>query len=131
MARRDDTKVSSVFIAGLVGVLSVAALIVLLQVLYYQTLQREETAKVTNQHAEEAATVAAEEMARLKEYRWVDRQKGLAAIPIDRAMDLVVTELAAGKPPGGAPLPPPVVPNDLPATGAAPPAQPPAANPNS
>ena len=35
---------------------------------------------------------SAEQQARLNRYRWVNRDEGVVAIPIDRAMELVVSE---------------------------------------
>lgn len=56
----------------------------------------------------------AAEDARLSSYAWVDRSGGVARIPIDRAMQLIVE----GGVPGGKPLPPAAVPG---APAAAPP----------
>jgi len=60
------------------------------------------------------AALRASEDARLSSYGWVDRANGVARIPIDRAMELIVQTGV----PGGKPLPPP--PAEAPATGAAP-----------
>jgi hypothetical protein len=45
----------------------------------------------------------------LTTYRWVDKNKGVARIPIDRAMELTVAELAQRKPAPAGPIatPPP------------------------
>jgi hypothetical protein len=37
----------------------------------------------------------AEQLLRLQTYRWIDRDQGVLAIPIDRAMELTVREKAA------------------------------------
>lgn len=41
---------------------------------------------------DEGLRIRAAQRARLESYGWVDRQAGIAHIPIDRAMDLVVEE---------------------------------------
>lgn len=53
-----------------------------------------------------AALVAfrAEEESALRSYAWVDKEKGIARIPIDRAIDLYVLSVSA--PPTPAPAPP-------------------------
>jgi len=44
----------------------------------------------------------------LTQYHWVDKSKGVVGIPIDRAMDLVLSELQSNKPhPAGLVNPPP------------------------
>ena len=50
-----------------------------------------------------------EEAATLHSYGWVDKEKGVARIPIERAMELSVTELAQKKPMPAGPIatPPP------------------------
>jgi hypothetical protein len=78
----------------------------------------------------------------LSEYRWVDKAKGIVGLPIDRAMDLVLTELQSDKPHPGGPIaatPAPSAPAAQPATEAKPavspegtaPAASPAPQPNS
>ncbi len=42
----------------------------------------------------------------LKGYSWVDKEKGTVRLPIDRAMELTVAELAQKKPTAAGPLPP-------------------------
>lgn len=61
-------------------------------------------------------------------YGWVDKAKGVAHIPIARAMELELTDLQARKPEPAGPIATPA-PAEAPvtATGAAPPANPPAA----
>jgi hypothetical protein len=43
----------------------------------------------------------------LTQYHWIDKSKGVVGIPIDRAMDLVLSELQSNKPhPAGSVSPP-------------------------
>jgi hypothetical protein len=46
----------------------------------------------------------------LTEYHWVDKSKGIVGIPIDRAMDLVLSELQSNKPHPAGPVNPPAAP---------------------
>ncbi|MEP6809270.1 MAG: hypothetical protein ABI992_03435 [Chthoniobacterales bacterium] len=60
-----------------------------------------------------------EEGAPLETYGWVDKAKGVAHIPIHRAMELTMAELAQKKPAPGAPIEAPVLAPSAPAPGAA------------
>lgn len=46
----------------------------------------------------------------LTQYRWVDRNKGVVGVPIDRAMDLVLVELQSNKPHSAGPVNTPTAP---------------------
>ncbi|MEY2541905.1 MAG: hypothetical protein QOI22_1507 [Verrucomicrobiota bacterium] len=68
---------------------------------------------------EEKLKAAREEDAKaLTTYAWIDKNKGVARIPIERAMDLTVTELARKKPAPAGPIAAPEQPT-VAATGAA------------
>jgi len=54
----------------------------------------------------------------LNSYSWVDKGKGIARIPIDRAMELTVAELAQKKPAPAGPIATPAA--QIPPTGASP-----------
>jgi hypothetical protein len=58
---------------------------------------------------ERLKTLHEETQKELTTYAWVDKNKGVARIPIDRAMDLTVTDLAQKKPAPAGPIatPPP------------------------
>jgi hypothetical protein len=45
----------------------------------------------------------------LTQYRWVDKNKGVVGIPIDRAMDLTLVQLQSDKPHPAGPVNPPAV----------------------
>ncbi len=44
----------------------------------------------------------------LTNYRWIDKGKGIVAIPIERAMELVIPDLSANHPHAAGPITPPV-----------------------
>ena len=78
---------------------------------------------------EEKLKVAREEDAKaLTSYGWIDKNKGVARIPVARAMELTVAELAQKKPEPAGPIatPEPVAPGA--ATGATAPPAPPSAS---
>jgi len=106
MPEYDDVKSETVALVGLIVAILTFALVILVMVVYYQASARERYEKQIRQAPEELATVTATQQARLAEYRWVDQPKGVVAIPIDRAMDLVVAAQSAkrdGKPAHSAP----------------------------
>ena len=83
-----------------------------------------------NDYEQKRATARAEKLKALREeakphsrYAWVDKTKGIVRIPIERAMQLTVAELARKKPVPANPIAPDVPP----APAAAPAASPPAA----
>jgi hypothetical protein len=76
---------------------------------------------------EQLKTLQEENQKELTNYAWVDKNKGVARIPIDRAMELTVAELAQMKPAPAGPIATPAA-QTAPA-GASPPAQPPAGSP--
>jgi len=55
----------------------------------------------------------------LTSYRWIDKGKGVVGIPIDRAMELEVADLAANHPHAAGPITPPA-PNPTPSTAGSP-----------
>jgi hypothetical protein len=85
-----DPKASATVVIGVVGALVLVLVIIGLQALYYRTEQAEVVRKVESAAPEEWSRVRAEQEARLHSYRWVDREQGVVAIPIERAMELLV-----------------------------------------
>jgi hypothetical protein len=73
--------------------------------------------------AEKLKTLREEDAKALTTYGWINKDKGVARIPIERAMELTVTELAQKKPapayaiatPGPQPSPPPAAASHSPA----------------
>ena len=94
-----------VIITGLVMVLLFAGLAI------FPILQRENIPTVDEQTAQvrlkNLADLNAENQKILTEYHWVDKNKGVVGIPIDRAMDLVMAQLQSNKPHAAGPINPP------------------------
>jgi hypothetical protein len=81
--------VAALFI--LVFVLTVIALIG-----YFDRVRTEEfEAKVIGQPHAPVRELRTQQLGKLEEYRWIDREAGTVTIPIERAMEVVVEERAA------------------------------------
>jgi hypothetical protein len=113
MAEYDDINTSSVALVGFVGTMVLVAIVIVLQVAYYHVAAALFRQKDLDQPIVELETAIQAQQARLAGYHWIDKPKGVVAIPIDRAMDLVVAEAASGSIPKvqqGAAQPPSVAP---------------------
>ncbi len=95
-----DTDAPLIAVVGMVGSLLVVILIVALQALYYRTEQAEFVRKVVSEQPLELRDLQAKQLDLLNHPRWVDRNAGVVAVPIDRAMELVLRDGAG--PPAGA-----------------------------
>jgi len=92
MAEYDDLNTPVIAVIGFIGAILVVAIIMGLMVLYHYADRRETYAKDISQPPIELGNVTAEQQANLTRYRWVDQEKQIVAIPISRAMELVVQE---------------------------------------
>lgn len=92
MAKYDDINTQLVAAVGLVSVLAVVGSIVGIQALYNNFELSEQDRKVVAIEAIDAKNLLAEQEAKLNRAGWIDREKAIVAIPIDRAMELVVRE---------------------------------------
>lgn len=95
MPAYEDVRTSTLALVGLLGAILTFAVVVLVMVVYYRVSARERYEKQISQAPAELSNLVANQQARLAEYRWVDQQKGVVTIPIDRAMQLVVSELSS------------------------------------
>jgi hypothetical protein len=97
----------SVIITGLVMILLFVGLAIFL------VSQRQNIPTVDEQTAEvrlkNLAELNAENQRILTQYHWIDKNKGVVGIPINRAMDLVVAQLQANRPHAAGPINPPAV----------------------
>jgi len=112
-----DTSLTAV--VGVVFAILLFIIVVLLQAYFYRQEAKEQVEKVVAVAPEELAQSRAEQQEALATYRWVDANRGVVTIPIERAMGLLVRE--GGRSPWPQVQPPPV-----PAPAAAKPATPPA-----
>jgi hypothetical protein len=87
-----DPKSGPTLLVGIVGAVVLVVVVVLLETLYFRTAQSEFERKVIADGAQELRSVQAEQRELLNGYRIVDAGQGVVAIPIERAMELVVEE---------------------------------------
>jgi hypothetical protein len=96
MAAEDD-KINAPLVAavGIASVLILVAIIVGLQVLFFTMSDREGARKDPKATASVLADYRASQQEKLSSYKVLDPAKKVYAIPIDRAMNLVVQEWSA------------------------------------
>jgi len=103
MAYREDINTGAIAYIGLVSTLAVLVIVLFLRVMYYSHKQelvaRYSSGSQPSLLAIERSNVLADQQAKLTVPRLVDKERGIVTIPIDRAMELVVAELNAGKSP--------------------------------
>ena len=94
MATRDDVNTPAIAMVGLISALLFFASIILLEVMFYRMEAQQRYEKDVSQPFTELTNLVERQQAKLADYRWVDEKKGVVAIPIDRAMELVVADLS-------------------------------------
>jgi hypothetical protein len=92
----------SMVITGLVMILLFLGLVALLVEQRKHVQTYDEARK--EQRLKNLADLNAENEKILAEYHWVDKAKGIVGIPIDRAMNLVLTELQSIRPHAAGPI---------------------------
>jgi len=99
-------QLGKVVFVGLLSVVLTVDVVMGLQALYYWQLDRVEMSEDLYQPPAKLEALLAAQGAQLSDYRMVDAKKGIVAIPIGRAMELVAAELARSE----RPSPPPPLP---------------------
>jgi hypothetical protein len=94
---RSDPRSAPTVLVGGVGLVLLAVIVLLLEVLYQRTSQAEIERKVVAEQPRELRQLQAEQLEQLNGYRWVDPAQGVVAIPIDRAIELMVEEAREGE----------------------------------
>jgi hypothetical protein len=95
MFEDENIDTQRVVLVGIFGALVAFILIVGVQVLFYRMEKADEYLKFVAVKPAERVAVQTEQLQQLRDYRWVDRTNGRAAIPIERAMDLELQTLQA------------------------------------
>lgn len=88
----DDVNTPLVAIVGLIGGILIFVVVMLLTVFYQAGLTRQQYATDLSPPYPELENVLASQRTKLANYRWVDEKNSVVAIPIDRAMPLVVRQ---------------------------------------
>jgi len=91
----DPNTPNTAFVSAAFVVVLVAA-VVALQAHYENKVKEFSLEKTTDRSPRELLENRAAQQAMIDRYEWVDREAGVVAIPVDRAMDLVASELAGG-----------------------------------
>ena len=89
---QDELKAGPIAIAGIVGAILTFALIVALSALFLQAQSVETYHKSVRQTPAELRRLRSNQIEKLNGYGWVDREKGIVSVPIERAMELLVEE---------------------------------------
>jgi len=98
-ADESDPQSTPTLLVGAVGMILLMVIVLLVEVLYHRTTQAEVYRKVISEQPLELRQVQAEQLEQLNGYRWVSEPEGVTAIPIDRAIDLIVEEAQGGQRP--------------------------------
>ena len=90
--RYDDPNVAASAVVGFISAILLFVIIVVLQAFFYRAEQGELEKKVYSQPYQALQQLDADQLELLNSYGWVSQADGVAHIPIERAMDLVVAE---------------------------------------
>lgn len=90
--RYDDPNVPRSAVAGLIGAVLLFVIIVFLQALFFRMDRAEVVRKVDSQQNDALARLRADQQELLNSYHMVDPKAGVVQIPIERAMEIEVTE---------------------------------------
>lgn len=93
-----DARVGFIAWAGVAIIVFLIVTVLAIQAYFDSIKGREEFVKVLEPVSEDYKNLRAREDAELFSYKYLDREKGTVRLPIQRAMDLVVSEAKAGKP---------------------------------
>jgi hypothetical protein len=94
----DDLNTPKIAVVGFISAIVVFALIILMQVMFYWAEARQRLVKDIDQPYLEYANLTADQQAKLAKYQWIDQKEKIVAIPIKRAMRLVVDDLLQKSP---------------------------------
>jgi hypothetical protein len=90
--RYDDPNVPISAVVGVISAVLLFVIIVGLQALFFSMERGELERKVINRSNEALDGLEADQLEQLNSYGWVSEPDGVAHIPIERAMELVVRE---------------------------------------
>lgn len=91
-AFEDDPDASATVFVGIAGAILLVVIVVALQGLFGQASRSEYGRKVEAEKPVELESLRAAQLEQIGTYRWVDPKQGIVAIPIDRAMELLVEQ---------------------------------------
>ncbi len=92
MSSQGDPKAGATAVIGTVFALAFVVTVTLLHAYYGRVSAREVQRKVIDEPSIDVARAKAEQLQKIGEYRMIDASKGVVAVPIDRAMELLAAE---------------------------------------
>ncbi len=90
--RYDDPNVAASAVVGIISAIGLFVIIVLLQTWFYRAEEDERYRKVYSQPYQELQKIDNDQLERLGSFGWISEGDGVAHIPIEQAMKLVVEE---------------------------------------
>ena len=90
----DDPSSAPTAIVGITFVVLVIITVVGLQAYFGRAEEEEFEAKVVDVKNLDLARLELEQREEIEQYRWIDRETGTVGLPIERAMELVIRDLA-------------------------------------
>jgi len=91
--RYDDPNVAASAVVGIISAIALFVIIVLLQTWFYKAEEDERFRKIYSEPYEELQKTDNQQLEQLGSFGWISEPDGVAHIPIERAMQLVVDEL--------------------------------------
>lgn len=92
MREEQEPNTSATAVVGLVFAILLFVVVVVLQAYFYRAEEAENVRKAVAVAPEELSQLRVQQQERLHSYKIMDPQKGVIAIPIDRAMKLFVRD---------------------------------------
>lgn len=90
MAYKDDTNAQVILTIGAVSGILVIVLVIGLQAWFLSEEHSEIEAKYGSTVNVQLVELREKQQAKIREYRWVDKEKGIAAIPVEQAMKVLI-----------------------------------------
>jgi len=97
MTKPEDLNTPAIVVVGLIASILVFAVVVLLMVVFYQVQAEQDYEKYVSRPPSQLTNIASRQKEKLVSYGWIDEEKQVVHIPIDRAMEIVLEELADDK----------------------------------
>ena len=88
--RSDDPDISLAMMVVVVGTVLTFTVVVFLSAVFFSAEDAEIRRKIVDETPRAIGELRAEQNEVLGSYRWIDREAGIVAIPIDRAMEMMI-----------------------------------------
>ena len=93
MSQNGDPKASMTVLVGLTGAVLLLATVLFTMALFYDAERIQTASKLYDRPYPEVDALRNEQESTLHAYRWISEKDGVVAIPIERAMELVIPDL--------------------------------------